>query len=191
MAFYESMGRVSAKHRWVIGGVVIGAILALFFYFVYMENKKEIGRLAEMLAAKQSTIAKYRVVERNMPQLKAEVKRAQEQLEIALVLIPESKEIPKLLADIANLGLELGLEFTKFTPGVETARDFYAEVPITLQARGDFHDTATFFDRIGKLNRIVTVTGVRIGSPSFQDNVVTVTTDFVMVTYKFLEGGGD
>ena len=190
MALYELLGRATAKQRWAIGGVVIVAVLALFFYFVFMANKKEIGNLADTLAAKQSKIAQYRVVEKNMPQLEAEIEKVQEQLEIALILIPESKEIPKLLADIANLGSELGLEFTKFTPGREAARDFYAEVPITLQAKGTFHDTVVFFDRIGKLNRIVTVMNVRIGNPSFENNVVTITTDFMAVTYKFLEGGG-
>ena len=188
MALYESLGRVTAKQRWAIGGVVIVAVLGLFFYFVFMANKKEIDNLADTLAAKQSKIAKYQVVEKNMPRLEAEVEKAQEQLEIALVLIPESKEIPKLLADITNLGSELGLEFTKFTPGGEAARDFYAEVPITLQAKGTFHDTVAFFDRIGKLNRIVTVMDVRIGDPTFENNVVTITTDFMAVTYKFLGG---
>lgn len=190
MAFYESLGHLSAKQRSAIGILVLVAIFALFFYFVYWTNKQEIDLLAESLATKQRTIAKYQIVEKNVPKLEAEVKRAQEQLDIAIVLIPESKEIPKLLADITNLGSELGLEFTRFTPGPEAERDFYAEVPITLQANGTFHDTVTFFDRIGKLNRIVMVTGVHISNPKFVDNMVTVTTDFVAVTYKFLERGG-
>jgi len=190
MAFYESLGRLRSNQRKAIGGGIIAAILGLFFGLVFVANMKEMDQLGEALATKQAKIAKYREVEKNMPKVEAEVEKVQNQLDIVSVLIPESKEIPKLLADITNLGAEVGLEFTKFTPAGEAARDFYAEVPITLQALGTFHDTVRFFDRIGKFNRIVTVKGVSISNPHFAGDVVTITTDFVAVTYKFLERGG-
>ena len=49
------------------------------------------------------------------------------------------------------------LEFTLFRPKPEEPQQFYAKVPIELTVVGSYHNTGTFFDKVGKLSRIINV----------------------------------
>ena len=48
-------------------------------------------------------------------------------------------------------------DFNSFTPGGETPQEFYAEIPISIQVRGPYHNVGYFLDQVSKLERIVTV----------------------------------
>ena len=60
-----------------------------------------------------------------------------------------------LLADISNLGKTAGVEIKSFKRESEVMHDFYAEVPISVELEGNYHDIATFFDSVSRLPRIV------------------------------------
>jgi len=68
-----------------------------------------------------------------------------------------------LLVDINQAGLSRGLQFELFKPAPsEMAREFYAELPISLQVIGNYHDMGGFAADVGQLPRIVTLNDVTI-----------------------------
>jgi type IV pilus assembly protein PilO len=103
-----------------------------------------------------------------------------------IVKLPEEKEIPSLLTQVTTLGQQAGLDFTAFRPGTIQPKDFYAEVPINIRAEGGFHSLGTFFDRISKMTRIVTVNDFRIAQfPAKKGVEKTIAADFGVVTYTY------
>jgi type IV pilus assembly protein PilO len=78
--------------------------------------------------------------------------------------LPSDKEIPELLEQVSKLGTERGLEFLTFKPQGEALREYYAEVPVSLEVTGKFHDVLLFFDDISQLPRIVTIGDMKIQS---------------------------
>ncbi|GAB4267277.1 MAG: type 4a pilus biogenesis protein PilO [Deferrisomatales bacterium] len=125
----------------------------------------------------------------NLPRVKEEVARLDEELARALEKLPDKEEIPTLLQTISDLGKEAGLEFLLFKPGSPTPKDFYAEVPLEMQVRGRYHDLAVFFDKVGRLPRIVTIQNTDFGSPKPGPGGVMLTVSCRAVTFKFLESG--
>jgi type IV pilus assembly protein PilO len=71
--------------------------------------------------------------------------------------LPETTEVESLLVDVSQTGLAAGLEIKKFKPSDEEKKGFYAELPITLEVSGSFHQLATFISGIAALPRIVTI----------------------------------
>ena len=69
-------------------------------------------------------------------------------------------------------------------------RGFYAEVPIEIEFTGGYHEVATFFDRISKLDGIVNVGDmeVTVGHESLDTTVLKI--EGYATTFRFLEGGG-
>jgi type IV pilus assembly protein PilO len=55
-----------------------------------------------------------------------------------------------------------------------------------MQVRGGFHQVATFFDRVGKLDRIVNVSDITIKDPKVVGDDVVLQSNCQVVTYRFL-----
>ena len=97
--------------------------------------------------------------------------------------LPSKAEMESLLIDINQAGLGRGLQFDLFKPGNEVAKDFYAELPITVKVTGSYHDLGAFAGDIAKLSRIVTLNDLEISSG--KDNALAMTA--VAKTFRYLD----
>jgi type IV pilus assembly protein PilO len=73
-----------------------------------------------------------------------------------------------------------------FQPLPEVQRGFYAEVPVRIEVEGSYHEVAMFFDRVGKLNRIVNIRDITMSEPEVRSGKVVLRTTGLAVTYRFL-----
>ena len=83
--------------------------------------------------------------------------------------LPSDTEVPGLLEDITNKGLLNGLEIQTIDLLPEMAKEFYIELPISIVAKGSYHDLGAFISGMAGLPRIVTlhdfsITGSASGS---------------------------
>ena len=161
-------------------------IPAVIFYFVsYSPTADKIGKLDKQ---KDSLTKEVREVERKAADLKKfekELEEARAVFEETSILLPKEKEIPRLLTDISALGRAAGLEFLTFKPQADIPKDFYAEIPISINVSGPYHNIGYFFDQVSKLERIVTVSNIKMGSPKKDGVEMLLSSDCVLVTYRF------
>jgi type IV pilus assembly protein PilO len=101
--------------------------------------------------------------------------------------LPDKSQMDGLLTDINQAGLGRGLEFDLFKPGQETVADFYAEMPIQIKIKGNYHDVGAFATDISKLSRIVTLNDLSIAplNKDAKDGVLTM--EAVAKTYRYLD----
>lgn len=97
--------------------------------------------------------------------------------------LPNKSEIEALLIEVNQAGLGRGLQFELFRPGAEVAKDFYAELPVTVKINGSYHDIGAFAADIAKLPRIVTLNGVSIMPLKGGD----LTLDATVKTFRYLD----
>jgi type IV pilus assembly protein PilO len=98
--------------------------------------------------------------------------------------LPNKSQMDALLVDINQAGLGRGLQFDLFRPaGAENAREFYAELPITVKVVGTYHDMGAFASDVGQLSRIVTLNDVAIQTG--KDGVLTM--DATARTFRYLD----
>jgi type IV pilus assembly protein PilO len=122
----------------------------------------------------------------NLPAYKQQMEEMEQTFGSLLRQLPNSTEVPDLLVDITQAGLGRGLEFVLFRPEREQPRDFYAELPISLQVTGTYHELALFVSDAAALPRIVTFGDITI-SGSGKSNRLTMSAQ--ARTYRYLEGG--
>jgi type IV pilus assembly protein PilO len=101
--------------------------------------------------------------------------------------LPEKEEIPSLLTNISKSGHEIGLEFLLFEPKAENKKDFYSEIPVVMNLRGDYHNLAIFFDKVARLSRIVNINNITINRSKDGKDAKDLSTSCTAVTYKFVE----
>lgn len=98
--------------------------------------------------------------------------------------LPNAAEMESLLVDINQAGLGRGLQFELFKPGAEVVKDFYAELPITVNLTGSYHDFGSFAGDIAKLPRIVTLNDINVVQGKSGDVLALATT---AKTFRYLD----
>jgi len=76
--------------------------------------------------------------------------------------LPSKAEMAALLSDINQAGLGRSLQFELFRPGQVVAKDYYAELPISIRVTGKYHDIGAFASDIAHLSRIVTLNNLTL-----------------------------
>ncbi|OFZ91368.1 MAG: pilus assembly protein PilO [Betaproteobacteria bacterium RIFCSPLOWO2_12_FULL_62_58] len=118
----------------------------------------------------------------DLPAYRKQLDDIEKQFGALLKQLPSKSEMDALLTDINQAGLGRGLQFELFRPGAESARDFYAELPITIKITGNYHDIGAFASDIGKLSRIVTLNDIALSS--VKDGLVM---DATAKTFRYLD----
>jgi type IV pilus assembly protein PilO len=182
----EKLEALEPKQRWMICGLAV-VLLAGIGYYLHSMNAESLENLGVAVEEMRQSVQKHQAVATRLDDLKARLVALDEALKVAITLLPETREIPELLTQISQLGLSAGLEFRLFKPEPEKPADFYAEVPVSLEILGYFHDLARFFDHLSKLSRIVNVTDIKIGLAKGSKETYTLTTKCLLTTFRFLE----
>ncbi|MDT8441835.1 MAG: type 4a pilus biogenesis protein PilO, partial [Desulfuromonadales bacterium] len=113
-------------------GVVVALVLAGFVWFLWLPEYEQIDRLEQELQKVETELAQKQKIARNLPKFKEEFAKLEKQLEAALTELPNQKEIPTLLTNLAALAKDNGLDVKKFQPQGEVPKGFFAEVPSQL-----------------------------------------------------------
>jgi type IV pilus assembly protein PilO len=184
--FLEKVEKLSRVQRIVISAVIFALIAGGFIYFLYWPKFELIKRLNTKL---EKIEEKLKVAKRNAMDLKkfqAKMKEAEAQFQMAMKKLPEKEEIPSLLSSISSSGQQVGLEFLLFEPKPEKKKEFYAEIPVAMNIKGDYHNMAIFFDQVARLSRIVNIENIQISSAKDKDSK-DLNTKCMAVTYKFVD----
>jgi type IV pilus assembly protein PilO len=193
---FEKINKLSRNQRILICVLVFGVMIGASVYFLYMPKHEEIGRLTEQYESLERELADARRRASQLNRYKAEVKEVEAQFEVAKRALPESEEIPSLLTSISHSGQDSGLDFLLFRPERDVPRGFYAEIPVSIEVSGRYHQAAAFFDRVSRLPRIVNVKDIRISGdtgrgrrrgPATADGENRLTIACTAVTYQFVD----
>ena len=171
-------------------GAWVGSLLGLtllYWQFSFRDQQKVYTGLEEKVEELTQKISDETRRARNLNKLKDKIKQLDINLKVALQELPDKREIPDLLSSISNLARDAGLEVVLFRPSPEQAKDFYAEVPVSIAVQGTFHQVATFFDDVAQLSRIVNINQISIRDPQVTADSIQVKTDCVATTFRYLD----
>jgi type IV pilus assembly protein PilO len=183
--FSDKISELRMMHKVLIFAGTVVLIVGLFAWFVYIPKSDEIKTITVKLDTLEKEITLAKVRAKNLRKLEAEFAKAQGDLKVAMKLLPTTSEIPSLLKNITKLGNDSNLEFLLFQPENQISKEFYVEIPVSIEVLGSYHDVAIFFDKVGKLDRIVNVINVNM-IPTSQLST-TLKTSCKATTYMFKE----
>ena len=184
--FFEKVEKLSKVQRVLISVGFFTLLAGVFIYFFFWPKLEKIQILTADLKKLED---KLKTAKRNAADLKkfqAKMKEAEAQFKMAMKKLPEKEEIPSLLASISDSGQQVGLEFLLFQPKKEQKKEFYAEIPVSMSIRGDYHNLALFFDQVARLSRIVNIRNIQM-SRAGGNGSTELNTKCMAVTYKFVE----
>jgi type IV pilus assembly protein PilO len=167
--------------------VVIIFLMAGVVFLGYWFHVKD--QLVDLTAAEEKeeglkvifeTKAKQAV---NLEAYEKQLEEMRESFGAMLRQLPNKTEVADLLVDVSQTGLASGLEFRLFQPRAEVPREFYAELPISIQVVGDYHEFGEFVSGVAALPRIVTVHDVGIDKTTGGQLAMKLTAK----TYRYID----
>ncbi|WP_372522924.1 type 4a pilus biogenesis protein PilO [Sulfuricaulis sp.] len=171
-----------------IGGILVVCVIVLFagFWFLIQGELEQYGESQKKEDGLRETYMNKKALAINLPAYKEQMEEMEQTFGSLLRQLPNTTEVPDLLVDITQAGLGRGLEFTLFRPEKELPKDFYAEMPISVEVRGTYHELAQFVSDVAALPRIVTFGDIAITSAG-KDNKLTMSAK--AKTYRYMEEG--
>ena len=173
---------ISQKIVSAVGGMVLlGAVLGFFLLMPLWEESKN---LREDISREKIKLAQIIRTRAQITRFKQELAEIDVRYRQILVMLPEAKEIPHLLKNVADLGQQQGLEFLLIKPEKENPKEYIAEIPLTVHLKGPYHQIGVFFDRIRRLPRIINIKQLELGA--FEEKTAQITARFQLVTFRVL-----
>ncbi len=186
-AILEKIEKLVLWQRVAIVAGILVLLSGAAVWFLFLPKYEEITALEQKLQGLEKKLATAKINAAELGKFQAKMQEAEAQFKIAMSALPEKEEIPALLTSVSKSGQEVGLEFLLFEPKPETRRDFYAEIPVAMNIRGDYHNLAVFFDKVARLSRIVNINNVTINRGKDLKDSKDLSTSCTAVTYKFVE----
>lgn len=184
---FEKIEQLTKPQRIGIYAGVLVVIIGLSVWQLLWPKHDRINTLENRLATVQRELE---VAKRNADELndwRSRMQKKEAEYREVMLKLPETQEIPSLLAGVSEAGKDAGLEFLLFQPKPEVAKDFYAEIPVDISVSGTYHQLAVFFDKVANLPRVVNIRDIKLAPQSRQEDSGSLTTVGQVVTYKFIE----
>ena len=165
---------------------VVAIAVAAVVWFVMLkdyEAELETERATEVTLRDDYTKKMLKAV--SLEGLKKQREQVQQYVTQLEKQLPSKAEMAALLSDINQAGLGRSLQFEVFRPGAMVAKEYYAELPITLKVTGSYHDIGSFASDVAFLSRIVTLNNLSI-APAGKDGEV-LTMDATARTFRYLD----
>ena len=162
-------------------------MVALYYSFLFAPKADEIAKLTDSveIARNEKTVKTQKAA--NLLRLRQDLQRLDAELKKAIAQLPEKKEIPELLSSISSKAQQSGLDVLLFRPRAESYQEFYAEVPVDITVKGNFHNTVNFFDEVGRMDRLVNIDNIGFKNPTVNGDSVVLETTSVATAFRFLD----
>ncbi|WP_290650059.1 type 4a pilus biogenesis protein PilO [Aquisalimonas sp.] len=177
---------------WAAKAVVIAVAFALIvgagWHFDWKDQQANLERVQGKEDELRSQFEHRQLRAAALDDYKAQLEQMEESFGAMLRQLPSRVEVAGLLVDISQTGLAAGLEFKLFRPRRTSEREFYAEMPIDIEVRGDYHQFGRFVSGVANLPRIVTLHDVQIADARDNGKLSMRAT---ARTYWYLDEEGD
>lgn len=183
MALLDPIINLPKPHKIVIGVVGLALVGALAYFLVLSPKTLERDGLVQQNEALRAEVIKARADEANLRDFRAQVVALRKRIDTAKERMPSEKEIPRLYRTLTDMATQSGLNVSLFQPKAPVDGPGFAEVPITVTAETGYHQLGAFFDRLGKLSRLVSLNDFRLSG--INQPTGSLRAEMTMATYIY------
>ncbi|OFV98979.1 MAG: hypothetical protein A3F68_13360 [Acidobacteria bacterium RIFCSPLOWO2_12_FULL_54_10] len=142
----------------VVGAALWGTTEYLLLKPVQEENATKTANV-DRLTREVEPLRPYR---ERLPILEAENRQLEVQLQNLQQIVPDEKEVDNLIRQVQAEASVAGVFVRRVTAKPTVQQELYIAVPFEVEMDGAFYDVMQFYDRVGKLERIINVSDLKM-----------------------------
>ena len=152
-----------------IQGLILAAVAAvlaglLFYFYVWPLNGENDTLQIEVKRLKAEN-DKNEAFRQQQAEYLNRIKQLESQLETLRSIVPDEQATDEFMRAVFTDGTATGTEIRTFIPGTPVAKENFMEMPFTVRLDGTYYNLLSFFDRLAHEQRIISVSGLSLGTP--------------------------
>ena len=173
-----------AWHMQLIVLVGIAALVYLsVWYFVTSGTRTEIQALEDQIAQKTSQNEAARIATQRINEFRSLYASKSQEYDELKVLLPEQREITNVLAGLQDTANGSRLVVMRFTPREDQQQESIMAKPVEIEVDSNFTNLRDFFEKMAKLQRIVSITDFKLMTLTNQTDTRTLHAQFLLTAY--------
>lgn len=146
----------------VLTALVLAGAVFYFYDLPLRERRDRLQKEVDRLTAENKV---NQIFERQRTEYLNRIAELEKQLETLRSIVPEEQATDDFLRTVFADAREAGVNVRTFIPQALAPKDIYTEMPFNLRLDGTYYALLGFFDRLAHEQRIVSVSGLSLGSP--------------------------
>lgn len=166
--------------------ILVGlASLAYFgvWYFVTSETRAEVQTINDQVAQLKTQNEAAKVATERINEFRTLYASKMLEYDELKVLLPEEREITNVLQGLQDSASQSRLIVMRFSPRDDTQQDYIMAKPVEIEVDSNFNNLRAFFDKMAKLQRIVSVTDFKLNQLDKQSADKTIHARFLLTAY--------
>lgn len=164
--------------------VGIGSLMyASVWYFYTSGTRAEIQALNDQVTQLQAKNQAAQVATQRINEFRSLYASKQAEYDELKVLLPEARELTNVLQGLQDTARDSKLIVSRFSPRDDSQQDFIMAKPIEIEVDSNFNNLRDFFDKMAKLQRIVSITDFNLKQIDQQSSNRTLHAQFLLTTY--------
>jgi type IV pilus assembly protein PilO len=162
---------------------VAALLYATVWYFVTSETRVEIQALNDQVAQLQAKNQAAQIATQRINEFRALYASKSAEYDELKVLLPEDREITNVLQGLQDTARDSRLIVARFSPREDSQQDFIMAKPVEIEVDSNFNNLREFFDKMAKLQRIVSITDFSLKQLDKQSSDKTLHAQFLLTAY--------
>lgn len=172
---------------WHVQLIVLVATASLVYggvyYFVTGVTREETQVLDDQVAQMKSQNDAAKLATQNIDEFRARFQTVSAEYDELKVLLPEEREITNVLQGLQDSANESRLIVNRFSPRDDAQQEFIMAKPVEIEVDSNFNNLRAFFDKMAKLQRIVSITDFKLNQLDKQSANKTLHAQFLLTAY--------
>ena len=159
-----NFSELSGLKQWA--ALVLGAVLvtAALHFTLFKSQRAANDQAQSALELKLRENAELESYAPKLKDMERQLANLKQQLEIERRIVPDDKEVDGFIKMLDAEAMKSGIEIRRYTAKPVASREFYTEMPFEIELDGPYYSVLNFFDRVGKLERIVNMSNLLVAT---------------------------
>ncbi len=162
-----------------IAAVMYGGV----YYFVTSGTRAETSKINEKVAQLKSKNQAAQIATQRINEFRSLFASKEQEYDELKVLLPEQREITNVLQGLQDTARGSNLIVARFTPKDDIQREFIKGKPVEVEVDSNFANLQDFFDKMARLQRIVSISDFNLTQLEDQNARKTLHAQFLLTAY--------
>jgi type IV pilus assembly protein PilO len=160
--FLEQFDKIPASQKVLLLLLVVAAVF-VGYYLAYWGPLDE--EIKQTNAAVQEAMAERTTLQNTVREaevIQAEIAELCQRRSSFIEKLPAAAEVESLLQSVHEYAMQAGLDIQSFVRQEDVADVNYTRIPVLMEVKGSYDQVADFFDRVGRMQRIVNINDIKL-----------------------------
>lgn len=173
-----------AWHWQLLVLVSFGALVYLgVWYFVTSATRTEVQALNDQVSQLQAKNQAAQIATQRINEFRSLYASKSAEYDELKVLLPEEREITNVLSGLQDTARESRLIVMRFSPRDDAQEEGFMKKPVEVEVDSNFTNLRAFFDKMAKLQRIVSISDFNLKQLEKQTGEKTLHAQFLLTAY--------